>query len=414
MQSKLPAVAFALVLTLTLILSLSGQENTAPAAGQRGPVRAVVPVSAAQALPLAAPDPAPAPAKPIVQIAILLDTSGSMDGLIHQARTQLWAIVNQFALARQNGQRPDLQVALYQYGTPSVGDNEIRQISDFTSDLDKVSELLFALRTNGGDEYCGAVIQHAGANLTWNDSSKVYKAIFIAGNEPFSQGPVDYRMACKEAIAKGIIVNTIHCGDEQTGFNTGWKDGAMLTDGSFMTIDHNAAVVHFEAPQDKEIAELSSKLNETYVAYGAEGEKAAQRQKEQDANAAQASPSTELLRAVTKAGGNYQNSKWDLVDAVKDGKSIADIPAQELPEEMRKMSVEERKAYVEKMLVQREELQKKIKELDKQRQAHIAEQVKQQAQPGAKTLQDAVIDAVQSQAAKQGYEFKKEGEEQTP
>ena len=40
------------------------------------------------------------------------------------------------------------------------------------------------------------------------------RSIFIAGNEPFTQGPVNYAESCKAAITKGIIVNTIHCGGE--------------------------------------------------------------------------------------------------------------------------------------------------------------------------------------------------------
>src|SRR5262245_58669484 len=87
--------------------------------------------------------------KPIVQIAILLDTNNSMDGLIGQAKTQLWKIVNEFATARRDGVRPEIQVALYHYGTPSLGveTGYIKQLVPLTTDLDKVSDELFKLRT---------------------------------------------------------------------------------------------------------------------------------------------------------------------------------------------------------------------------------------------------------------------------
>ena len=93
--------------------------------------------------------------KPLVQMAILLDTSGSMSGLIDQARTELWSIVNEFVFAEQNGRKPQVQVALYEYGNNglSVETGWIRQIVPLTTDLDKVSQELFALKTNGGDEY---------------------------------------------------------------------------------------------------------------------------------------------------------------------------------------------------------------------------------------------------------------------
>src|SRR5438128_1734728 len=99
-------------------------------------------------------------AEPLVQLALLLDTSNSMDGLIEQTKGQLWKIVNQFINARQGGKRPQVQVALYEYGksTLSAGVGFIRQIQPLTTDLDKISEELFALKTNGGEEYCGWVI----------------------------------------------------------------------------------------------------------------------------------------------------------------------------------------------------------------------------------------------------------------
>ncbi len=230
---------------------------------------------------------------PVVQIALLLDTSNSMDGLINQAKGQLWKIVNEFINAKQNGQRPELQVALYEYGkaTLSASGGYIRQIQPFTTDLDKLSEELFALKTNGGDEYCGWVIREAVRNLGWSKSSDDYKAIFIAGNEPFTQGPVKFQDSCKEAITRGILVNTIHCGDEQTGSSTGWRDGALLAEGRFMFIDQDRAVVHFKAPQDEEISRLGVELNKTYIGYGALGREGLARQTKQDDNASSFSSS---------------------------------------------------------------------------------------------------------------------------
>ena len=200
-----------------------------------------------------------APDTPVVQIAVLLDTSGSMSGLIEQAKTQLWKLVNEFITAKQDGKTPVVQVALYEYGKSSLRaeENWIRQIQPLTRDLDKISEELFALTTNGGDEYCGAVIQRATKDLAWDANPKVYKAVFIAGNEPFTQGPVDSKKSCQEAIAKGIIVNTIHCGSESQGIAGNWNQGALLADGKYLVIDQNQAIVHIEAPQDKENVKLN-------------------------------------------------------------------------------------------------------------------------------------------------------------
>ena len=192
---------------------------------------------------MAAAPPTSAPAEmkatPKIQIALLLDTSNSMDGLIDQAKSQLWKIVNEFVTAKRDGQRPEFMVALYEYGNNRLKREEgfIRRVLPLTTDLDKVSEQLFALTTNGGQEYCGQVIEVATNGLAWSPSNEDLKVIFIAGNEPFTQGSVDYRKSCKAAISKGIMVNTIFCGREGEGIDTKWKDGAMLADGKLMNID---------------------------------------------------------------------------------------------------------------------------------------------------------------------------------
>jgi len=358
--------------------------------------------------------------QPLVQMAILLDTSGSMSGLIDQARTELWAIVNEFMFASKDGRTPELQVALYEYGKSSLSAEQgyIREILPLTTDLDKVSEELFALNTNGGEEYCGWVIKEATRSLKWSDSPDDLKVIFIAGNEPFTQGPVDYRQACKAAISKNIVVNTIHCRDEARGIEGMWKDGALLADGEFINIDHNRRVVHVEAPQDDEITRLSAMLNTTYLAYGQNGRVACERQTQQDMNAATVSKSAEVGRAVTKASVNYNNSTWDLVDAVTREKlNLDELNEEDLPEEMRELDAEERLAYITAKAKQRAEISKKIQQLNQQRKEYVAEQMKK-LQPGGDTLGSAVIKAIRGQAGRRNFEFKppkpaeKDGEQQ--
>lgn len=346
---------------------------------------------------------------PVVQIAVLLDTSSSMSGLIEQAKTQLWKLVNEFITAKQDGKTPVVQVALYEYGKSSLRSEEhwIRQIQPLTRDLDKVSEELFALTTNGGDEYCGAVIQRATKDLAWDANPKVYKAIFIAGNEPFTQGPVDSTKSCQEAIAKGIIVNTIHCGSEAQGIAEHWNQGALLADGKYLVIDQNQAIVHIEAPQDKEIVKLNEELNKTYINYGAAAPAAKARQIAQDSNAA-AKPESgaQVQRIVSKASANYFNSTWDLVDASKDKSfDITKVKEADLPEEMKKMTVEERKAHLVKKTAEREEIQKKVLALNKEREGYVAAQRKESAKND--TLDTAMVKALRAQAEKKGIAWEK-------
>jgi len=369
---------------------------------------AVAPVPAEEKLPIAGPTTEPMQLKkPLVQMAILLDTSGSMSGLIDQARIELWAIVNEFIFAKRNGLEPEIQVALYEYGKSSLDakDGYIRKIVPFTTDLDRVSEELFALKTNGGSEYCGWVIKEATQSLTWSNSPDDLKVIFIAGNEPFTQGPVDYREACKAAISRAIVVNTIHCGSEGDGLAGHWKDGAALADGRFLNINHNRAVVHIEAPQDREIAELSARLNETYIAFGVAGRMASERQAAQDRNAASASKEAAVQRALAKSSFNYRNESWDLVDAFKGNTvKLEDVETEALPENMKKMTAEERRAYVEAKTKERAEIQKRIQELNAQRKDYVAAEMKKHHSK-SDTLGSAIIAAVREQAVGKSFSF---------
>lgn len=346
--------------------------------------------------------------RPLVQIAILLDTSNSMDGLIEQAKSQLWKVSNELIKARQEGVAPEVQVALYEYGKSSLDQKAgwIRQILPLTTDLDKVSEELFALRTNGGQEYCGWAIKCAVEDLEWSPAADIYKVIFIAGNEPFTQGPVLYAESCKAAISKGIIVNTIHCGPEALGVNTKWKDGAELADGKYMVIDQNRAIVSIPAPQDQEIARLGQQLNKTYLAFGRAGAEGMKRQTAQDANVATLAPSSGAVvqRSITKASANYRNESWDLVDASKEkGFEITKLRTEELPTEMQQMNADERRAYIEKNAKEREQLQAKIQRLNAEREKYLAQQSKEAA--GTNTLDAVVISSVREQAQKRNFKF---------
>jgi hypothetical protein len=334
-----------------------------------------------------------------------------MDGLIDQARSQLWKVVNTFVDARRDGAAPYVEVSLYEYGNNalSVDNNYIRQVQPLTRDLDELSKKLFALSTNGGEEYCGAVIKRALADLTWDPSEKTYKAIFIAGNEGFTQGGVDARQACKDALAKHIVVNTLHCGSRSEGISDSWNDGAALAEGKFLVIDQDKAVAHIDAPQDKEIAELSSELNKTYLGYGKDRQESAKSQLQADlAATANAKQGAEVARAVTKASSNYANGTWDLVDAKRDQAiDLTKIPTDELPAEMRDLTPAARTEYVEKAGKKRAEIQAQIVALNSQRESHVAAETKKLAAHGAQTLDQALIETARGQAMALGYQFGK-------
>jgi TolB-like protein len=352
--------------------------------------------------------------KPMVQLAILLDTSSSMDGLINQARTQLWKIVNELAGSEKGGNNPTVNVAVYEYGNDGLKGDEgyIRQVIPFTTDLDHVSEKLFALKTNGGQEYAGWAIQDAVDGLKWAPQMDVYKAIFIAGNEPFTQGKVDFRDAVAAAVKKGVIVNTVFCGGRQEGVATQWKAGADLASGDFSNIDQQVQVVSIRAPQDDEIARLGTELNGTFIPYGRQGRMEDERRMKQDSmafsapGAAGAGMATQ--RAIFKASKQYGGSSSDVVGALESGQlKESEIQASELPENLQKMDAGERKGYIKKQSDERKRIQEKITQLNAERQRYVEKKEKEAAQGGANTLDGAVLSAIRSQASKKGFQFKK-------
>ncbi|MGB1128800.1 MAG: hypothetical protein ACPG4K_02020, partial [Haloferula sp.] len=134
-------------------------------------------VIGALALPATAEESKPTTEEPLAQIALLLDTSGSMEGLIDQARCQLWNAVSELSKASRDGAASKLEIAVYQYGLETLPEDTgfIRQITGFTDNLDTVSRALFSLHVRGGEEFCGQVIDQALTELSWSSDPGVYK-----------------------------------------------------------------------------------------------------------------------------------------------------------------------------------------------------------------------------------------------
>lgn len=344
--------------------------------------------------------PAPPAREQSVMIALLLDTSNSMDGLIEQAKSQLWKIVNELAAAKcADGAKPNIKIALYEYGNDRLVASEgyIRQVSGLTTDLDLISERLFSLTTNGGSEFCGQVIKTSLQQLEWSASAADLKMIFIAGNEPFTQGEVGYRLACSLAKEKDVVVNTIYCGEFNEGLSSEWKTGADLTGGTYMSISQNTRTVYVPSPYDDEITKLNTRLNETYVYYGKSGVAKKEMQRTQDSNAGSYGNANAVERTVSKSSHVYKNESWDLVDASKDNKkAIESASEEELPQEMKGMSADQRKAYVDKKAKDRAEIQAEIQALSKKRQQYIVENKPKNS--NEVMLDDALIKSIKTKA----------------
>jgi hypothetical protein len=343
-----------------------------------------------------------------IQLALLLDTSNSMDGLIDQAKAQLWNIVNELAKAKRDSTDADVTIALYEYGNDglSVTNGYIRKVVPFTSDLDEISEKLFALTTNGGSEYCGNVISTSLDELTWTESDSAFKVIYIAGNEPFNQGPVKFESACGKAKSSHVVINTIFCGDYQSGIHGSWQKGAILANGKYMNIDSDKKAIQVATPYDDQIIQLNTQLNNTYVYYGTVGASSKQKQVTQDANSGKYSKANTAKRTVSKSSKMYKNRHWDLVDAYEKDKTIVQkIDKSTLPSDLKQKTNQELEVHIKTKTLERDKVKKDIADLGVKREIYIKETIAAD-NSNDNTLGSTVVKTIRSQASKKGFVFK--------
>ena len=357
-----------------------------------------------------APPPQAAAAEPAapraIDLAICLDTSGSMRNLIDAAKQHIWAVANDLALARP---QPRLRVALLTFGNDGYRpeDGWVRVDTDLTEDLDLVSERLFALQTNGGTELVGRVLQRAHDDLSWNSAKDALRLVLVAGNESADQDTtVRYADACAALAGREILVNSIYCGASAHGDAPGWKDVALKADGYFAAIDHTRGPLVVETPFDAELQRLSAALNATYIPVGAVGAAGWANQSAQDSNAAGMNRAAAASRAQTKAGANYRCA-WDLVDTLAGDPSfdLTQLKDEDLPEAMRGLDAAGRRKYVENQAKERETISAKIVELSRQRAEHVSRETARLRAGGEATFESALLTAIRQQAGARGFTF---------
>ena len=341
---------------------------------------------------------------PRIQAAILLDVSNSMDGLIEQAKAQLWTMVNVMGKSKCSGTTPQIEIALYEYGRDNndQGKGYVKQISPFTSDLDRLSQDLFALTTNGGQEYCGQVIHTSLNELSWDTSSSNYKVIFISGNEDFLQGNISYTIACNEAKKKGVIVNTIYCGDRLQGIREHWNLLGECGNGSFTNINSDAKPEDIPTPYDSTLITLNNKLNGTYIYYGETGRQKQAMQATADANNAGINTYVGVNRIAAKSQkATYYNAGWDLIDAKDEDKKILDkVDFKTLPDSLRNKNKAQLEAIINQKSNERGLIQKDIQQINKKREAYINDEKQRKAKNNnnTQTLETEVEKIIREQA----------------
>ncbi|MBN1589489.1 MAG: VWA domain-containing protein [Pirellulales bacterium] len=349
---------------------------------------------------------------PTIEIAFVLDTTGSMGGLIAGAKEKIWAIANQIASGKP---RPDVFMALVPYR--DKGDAYVTKLYALTTNLDQVYTDLMTFEAQGGGdtpENVNQALYDAIHKIQWSSGDKVTRIIYLVGDCPphneYQDVPT-YDKLAKAAIDKGIYINTILCGNNSDA-RTVWQAIARRAEGEFIQIAQDGAVRTIDTPYDAELSELNRKLISTTVVYGETSIRATQKALNDVAGAKIAKPESSEGRSLmrksadraafsVKAGKAASN---DLLSDMVQGKiRLEDVDEKKLPENMQKMTIDERKAFVVKQQNIREELSRQIKDVSAKRAEYLKKEMTKAG--AAPSFDTKVLDSLKRQAGRNGVEY---------
>jgi Mg-chelatase subunit ChlD len=341
-------------------------------------------------------------AKPKVEVVFCLDTTGSMKGLINGAKQKIWSICNQIAGGKPT---PDLRVGLVAYR--DRGDQYVTKVFELTDDLDAIhGHLMGFVADGGGDtpESVNQALDDSVNKIKWGTDKRTLRIIFLVGDAPPHmdyKDDVKYPETCKKACEKGIVINTIQCGPDAECQRI-WKDICAKAEGSYAQIAQEGGVVAIATPYDKELAAINGSLVRSVLAYGKGGEKKETEAKAERVLALAPASAADRGAFAAKAG---RVGTYDLLDAIKAGKvKLEDLKPEELPEEMKKMTPKERKAFLEKVEKQREQLRARALELDKKRSDYIQKELAKNKK-GKDGFDEQVLDTLRKQAKRVGVAY---------
>jgi Mg-chelatase subunit ChlD len=347
----------------------------------------------------AAEEPATQPAdKPTIEVCFVLDTTGSMSGLIDGAKIKIWAIANEIIRTEP---KPNVKIAMIGYRDRN--DQYITRAFDMTDDIDLVFKNLQDFKADGGGdgpESVNQALHEAVEKIKWSDAKDVTKIVFLVGDAPPHmdyENDVRYPEVCKLAMKKDLIINTVQCGN-QTATTSIWQEIARLAEGSYVAIPQTGGMVAIATPFDEELGRLNVAINATVCAYGDVRQQHEVAGKLALAESAPATVAADRLSFNDYSGKAIQG-RGDLIDDLRDGAvKLEDVKKEQLPENLQRMTAEELKAYLAKQAAERAEIQKKVAELCKKRDDFIAAEHKRLA---AQTGKADSFDAKVSEMVKQ-------------
>ncbi|MFH1422463.1 MAG: VWA domain-containing protein [Planctomycetota bacterium] len=348
---------------------------------------------------------------PAVEVVFVLDTTGSMGGLIEGAKQKIWSIVNKIAGGKPT---PTIKIGLVAYR--DLGDEYVTKVTDLSEDLDAIFKTLKSFCASGGGDTPESVNQglnEAVTKIKWSLDKKTLKIIFLVGDCPPHmdyQNDVKYQETCKDAVTKEIIINTVQCGNISDTARI-WQEIARLGEGSYIQIAQSGGVVTVATPYDEKLGKLARDMDKTTVFSGEkkEREKAAKILEDSADSAESLSAPAAADRAEFKAksasvsGGHYAES--DLVDKAEKGElDLSQYSEERLPEEMKKMSKEEQEKYIAAKVEERKKIKIKIEELSKQRDEYIKKELEKNGK-AKDSFDNKVMDSIKEQASKKGIKY---------
>ncbi|MCH7687633.1 MAG: hypothetical protein IH899_13285 [Planctomycetes bacterium] len=190
-----------------------------------------------------------------------------------------------------------------------------------------------------------------------------------------------------------------------------WVKIAQLAEGKYFRVEQSGGAILASTPFDKELAQLSIELGSTRLYYGDKTRRLAAFRKAKAADeASRSAPAASRARRAEffakDAGKRAFAGEADLIQAIAEKRlDLEKLDEKQLPEKLKKMSTQQRKKYVEKLAANRKQLQAKIAELGKKRQAHIRKQLDKQKGKSKSSLDQAIFDSIQEQAASKGLKY---------
>ena len=345
--------------------------------------------------------------RPKVDVVFVVDTTGSMGGLIAAAKEKIWSIATTLA---SSDPAPDIRMGLVAYR--DRGDTYVTKVIPLSNDLDSIYATLMDFQADGGGdgpESVNRALYDAVHGITWSQDPNAYKVVFLIGDAPPHmdyQNDVKYPATIAAASAKGIVINAVQAGQNDSTKRQ-WTRIAQLGDGAYFQVGQSGNAVALATPFDKKLAELSAKLDSTRLYYGDDEEKVEKQRKinatdKLHAGSSLASRARRATFNASKSGEANLFGEGELVDDVASGRvDLSDIERHDLPEPIQAMTPAEQQALIKETASKRKELQSRIGDLAEQRTKYLKKKVEEMG--GAKdSLDHKIYGAIREQAASKG------------